>query len=131
VERGGALVALGDEFLEIFVLRRAHRAQPKIMDDQQHNSGELVELLGKGIGGACGVQGGQQLGVGGEQDLMALSERAAAQCPGRVALAGAGESQDKRKEAYDLLAPIYNWFTEGFGTKDLKETKTLLAQLNA
>jgi hypothetical protein len=33
------------------------------------------------------------------------------------------------REAYDLLAPIYGWFTEGFGTKDLKEAKALLEEL--
>jgi hypothetical protein len=29
--------------------------------------------------------------------------------------------QGRVREAHDLLAPIYGWFTEGFGTKDLKE----------
>ena len=37
--------------------------------------------------------------------------------------------QGKAKEAYNLLAPIYNWFTEGFDTKDLKEAKALLEEL--
>ena len=32
-------------------------------------------------------------------------------------------------EARDLLAPIYGWFTEGFGTPDLKEAKALLDEL--
>ncbi len=32
-------------------------------------------------------------------------------------------------EAYELIAPIYNWFTEGFDTKDLKEAKALLQAL--
>ena len=27
--------------------------------------------------------------------------------------------QGKRQEAHDLLAPVYNWFTEGFDTADL------------
>jgi predicted ATPase len=36
--------------------------------------------------------------------------------------------QDKRQRAHDLLAPIYNWFTEGFDTRDLKEAKTLLEE---
>ena len=36
------------------------------------------------------------------------------------------QSQGKRKEALELLKPIYNWFTEGFDTKDLKEAKALL-----
>jgi predicted ATPase len=37
--------------------------------------------------------------------------------------------QGRIREAYDLLEPIYGWFTEGFGTKDLKEAKALLNQL--
>ena len=31
--------------------------------------------------------------------------------------------------AYDLLAPVYAWFTEGFATQDLKEAKALLDEL--
>jgi class 3 adenylate cyclase len=37
--------------------------------------------------------------------------------------------QGRTREAHDLLAPIYVWFTEGFGTKDLKEAKALLDEL--
>jgi len=37
--------------------------------------------------------------------------------------------QGKRQQAHDLLAPVYGWFTEGFDTLDLKETKSLLEQL--
>ena len=32
-------------------------------------------------------------------------------------------------EARNLLAPVYGWFTEGFGTPDLKEAKALLDEL--
>jgi len=39
-------------------------------------------------------------------------------------------SQGKRKEALDLLKPVYDWFTEGFDTKDLKDARTLLDILN-
>src|SRR5262249_52955870 len=35
----------------------------------------------------------------------------------------------RRQEAYDLLAPIYGWFTEGFDTADLQEAKALLEEL--
>ena len=35
----------------------------------------------------------------------------------------------KREQARDLLAPVYNWFTEGFDTLDLKEAKGLLDEL--
>ena len=33
---------------------------------------------------------------------------------------------DRHEEARALLADIYNWFTEGFDTADLKEAKALL-----
>jgi predicted ATPase len=32
-------------------------------------------------------------------------------------------------EAHRMLSEIYNWFTEGFDTKDLQEAKALLAEL--
>jgi predicted ATPase len=35
----------------------------------------------------------------------------------------------KRQQAYDLLAPVYGWFTEGFDTLDLKDAKALLDYL--
>jgi class 3 adenylate cyclase/tetratricopeptide (TPR) repeat protein len=35
----------------------------------------------------------------------------------------------RRAEARDLLAPVYHWFTEGFGTADLKDAKALLAEV--
>jgi predicted ATPase len=39
------------------------------------------------------------------------------------------QQQGKRTDAYDLLAPIYGWFTEGFDTTDLQEAKALLETL--
>ena len=39
------------------------------------------------------------------------------------------QRQGKRTEAYDLLAPIYGWFTEGFDTADLQEARALLDEL--
>jgi predicted ATPase len=40
-------------------------------------------------------------------------------------------SQGRRDEARTMLAEIYNWFTEGFDTADLKDAKTLLDDLGA
>jgi predicted ATPase len=37
--------------------------------------------------------------------------------------------QGKRVEGRDLLSSIYNWFTEGFDTRDLKDAKALLDEL--
>jgi predicted ATPase len=39
------------------------------------------------------------------------------------------QQQGKRTEAYELLAPIYDWFTEGLDTADLQEAKALLETL--
>ena len=39
------------------------------------------------------------------------------------------QQQDKHHVARNTLSEIYNWFTEGFDTKDLQEAKALLAQL--
>jgi predicted ATPase len=46
-----------------------------------------------------------------------------------MSLARLWQPQGRRGEARALLAPIYAWFTEGFGTPDLTEAKALLAEL--
>jgi hypothetical protein len=46
-----------------------------------------------------------------------------------TSLARLWQSQGRGQEAYELLAPVYDWFTEGFDTKDLQEAKALLAEL--
>ena len=47
-----------------------------------------------------------------------------------TSLAKLWQSQDKRQDAYDLLTPVYGWFTEGFDTADLQEAKALLDELS-
>jgi tetratricopeptide (TPR) repeat protein len=47
-----------------------------------------------------------------------------------ISLARLWQRQAKLKEAYNLLTPIYNWFTEGFDTRDLREAKALLEELS-
>jgi predicted ATPase len=46
-----------------------------------------------------------------------------------TSLARLWQQQGKRQEAYDLLAPVYHWFTEGFDTADLQDAKALLDAL--
>ena len=46
-----------------------------------------------------------------------------------MSIAGLWRDQGKRKEARELLSPVYGWFTEGFDTLDLKEAKALLDEL--
>jgi predicted ATPase len=46
-----------------------------------------------------------------------------------VGLARLWQEQGKRKQARQMLAEIYHWFTEGFDTKDLQEANALLEEL--
>jgi predicted ATPase len=46
-----------------------------------------------------------------------------------MSLARLWRDQGKARQARELLAPVYGWFTEGFDTPDLKEAKALLEQL--
>ncbi len=46
-----------------------------------------------------------------------------------TSLARLWREQGKPEDARDLLAPIYDWFTEGFDTPDLIDAKALLDEL--
>jgi len=63
------------------------------------------------------------LDVARRQEAKSLELRAA------MSLSRLWQQQGKRAEAYELLAPIYGWFTEGIDTADLQEAKVLLAVL--
>jgi predicted ATPase len=47
-----------------------------------------------------------------------------------TSLARLWQQRGKRDKAFDLLGPIYGWFTEGFDTLDLKEAKALLDKIS-
>ena len=46
-----------------------------------------------------------------------------------TSLAKLWQSSGREIEARDLLAPIYEWFTEGFDTLDLRQANELLNEL--
>ncbi len=46
-----------------------------------------------------------------------------------TSLARLWQRQGRKEEARALLAPVYDWFTEGFDTRDLKDAKALLEEL--
>jgi predicted ATPase len=60
------------------------------------------------------------LSIAAEQEAKLWELRAA------MSLARLHRDQGRRGEARDLLAPVYDWFTEGFDTPDLKDAKALL-----
>jgi predicted ATPase len=63
------------------------------------------------------------LDVARRQEAKSLELRAA------MSLSRLWQQQGKHAEVYELLAPIYGWFTEGFDTTDLQEAKALLEEL--
>ena len=68
------------------------------------------------------------------RDAIALAQKIKAktwELRATTSLARLLASQGRRAEARAMLAEIYNWFTEGFGTADLKDAKSLLDDLNA
>ena len=65
------------------------------------------------------------LAVAREQQAKSWELRAA------MSMARLWRDQGKRKEARELLASVYGWFTEGFNTLDLKQAKELLDELAA
>jgi class 3 adenylate cyclase len=67
----------------------------------------------------------QAISVAAGQQAKSLELRAA------TSLAMLLGEQGRRSEGYAVLAPVYGWFTEGFGTLDLKEAKALLGELHA
>lgn len=65
----------------------------------------------------------QALTVARSQCAKALELRAA------IDLAALWLDQQKREQALDLLGPVYEFFIEGFDTKDMKQAKALLERL--
>jgi predicted ATPase/class 3 adenylate cyclase len=65
----------------------------------------------------------QALDIARRQQAKSLELRAA------MSLSRLWRQEGKRDDARALLAPIYDWFTEGFDTADLQEAKTLLDEL--
>ena len=114
VEEGAALL---DQALQL-VERTGERWFAAELNRQK---GEL--LLRQGHAEAAEELYSKALGIAREQETKLWELRAAA------SLARLWRNQGHRAEANDLLAPVYNWFTEGFETADLKEARVLLGEL--
>jgi predicted ATPase len=65
----------------------------------------------------------QALDVAHRQQARSLELRAA------MSLSRLWQRQGKRAAVYDLLAPLYSWFTEGFDTPDLQDARAMLEAL--
>jgi class 3 adenylate cyclase/predicted ATPase len=97
---------------EHFYDAELHRLRAEILLDMDGNAVEEAEALF-----------GQSLEIARRQEAKTFELRAA------TSLARLWQRQGKRAAARALLAPVYAWFTEGFGTRDLKDAKALLDEL--
>jgi predicted ATPase len=89
-----------------------HRLRAEILLDQDGGTLEEAESLLR-----------RALEIAREQAAKWYELRAA------TSLARLWHSQGRRDEAREILAPVYDWFSEGFDTADLKDAKALLDEL--
>ena len=109
VEEGLTMVRTGGEH---FSLPEIHRIKGKLLLACSVNDTNAAEAA---FGEALSVARTQQAKL---LELRAATNMARLWC-----------DQSKLRQARELLAPIYGWFTEGFDTRDLKEAKALLDEL--
>jgi predicted ATPase len=89
-----------------------YRLRAEILLDMDGNAVEEAEALF-----------GQSLGIARRQEAKSFELRTA------TSLARLWQRQGKRDAARALLAPVYDWFTEGLDLRDLKDAKVLLEDL--
>jgi tetratricopeptide (TPR) repeat protein len=118
-EMGRKVDALGT--LETALSISAQSRQPAYDAELLRLKGEL--LLSKNEGEAESLLR-RALDVARGQEAKLFELRAA------MSLARLWQKQGKQDDARALFAPIYNWFTEGFDTLDLREAKALLEELS-
>jgi TOMM system kinase/cyclase fusion protein len=103
-------------------LESASRGLPGSYDSElERIRGEILLQQGAAEEAECCF--GRALGIARDQDARFYELQAA------TSLARMLCDQGRRDEARALLQPVYDWFTEGFNTADLKDAKALLDEL--
>jgi predicted ATPase len=116
-EEGLTLIAEAQSFVA--------KTGERVFEAEVHRiNGEL--LLARSPSGQAEAEASfrQALDVARRQSAKSYKLRAA------TSLARLWQQQGRKQEARELLAPVYDWFTEGFDTRDLKDAKALLDQLS-
>jgi predicted ATPase len=114
-------LTLSEKTGEAYYTAEMHRLRGELLlmqvgkSPRVEGSGQQVEVE------ACFQQA---LDIARRQEAKSLELRAA------ISLARLWQQQGKPHEARALLAPIYDWFTEGYDTADLQEAKALLDALS-
>jgi predicted ATPase len=105
-------------------LATAHKTGDRYWEAELHRlKGELLLTLSAEKHTEAETCFHQALEIARQQQAKSLELRAA------TSLSRLWQRQGKRDEARQLLAPIYGWFTEGFDTADLQDSRALLEAL--
>jgi predicted ATPase len=105
-------------------LARVERLDERWFEAELHRlRGEALPALSRERSAEAEVSFRKAIEVAQRQDAKWWELRAA------TSLARLWAGQSKHQEAYDTLAAVYGWFTEGFDTLDLREAKALLDTL--
>jgi class 3 adenylate cyclase/tetratricopeptide (TPR) repeat protein len=103
-------------------IKTAELTNERFFEPELHRlQGNMLLTLGKRGEAEAGLR--RALTIAQQQQSRWWELRAA------MSMARLWRDQGKRNEARNLLAPVYDWFTEGFDTHDLKEAKALLDAL--
>ena len=106
----------------------AEAAQIVECTDQRFEEADVYRLRGD----LLSATGDQAAAEQSYHQAVAVAQRQSAklfELRAATGLARLWRDQGKRTEAHDLLAPVFNWFTEGLDTPVLKEAKALLDEL--
>ena len=90
---------------------------------------ELHRLKGEALLAGAGTVSEAEAAMQQSIDVARRQNAKSWELRGATSLARLWGRQGRCAEARDLLAPVYTWFTEGFDTADLKQSKALLDQL--
>ncbi len=111
MEQADLAFATSSEVGDAWCLPRIHMIRARLMEKGAHNAEAAEASLRNAI------------------DTAVLQSAKGPELRAAMSMARLWRNQGKRRDAHDLLTPVYGWFTEGFDTLDLKEAKALLGEL--
>jgi predicted ATPase len=130
------LLVFAEALLKVGEVDRAQQVVQEALDVIADSRNRLFEAEAHRLLGGCLASRGAEIAEAEKRLLQAIetADRQGAlafKLRAATSLARLWRDQNRQDQAHDLLRPIYNQFTEGFSTPDLKDAKSLLDGLNA
>ena len=130
--RGFCICVLAERCAQVGHVNEARSAMATLaaVDRETFYAAEILRIEGEILlkGAGADTTGAEHrfrraLEIARERAMKSIELRAA------MSLARLHRDEGRRKEARELLAPVYGWFTEGFDTADLRAARSLLEEL--